>query len=92
VGIYGERQEKRSINRMTLTLAEASKVRIVRIRETQEYDIEVLTIGNDQEAANLARRRFMGMTAAEQAANSVGVSSRSFEVGEDQFDDDELAG
>jgi hypothetical protein len=76
---------------MVLTLSKTSNVRVVRVRETQEYDIEVLTFGSDHETAKLARRKFMGMTVDEQAASSVGVSARRFEVGDDQFDDDELA-
>jgi DNA mismatch endonuclease Vsr len=80
------------INKMTTTLAGTSSIRIVRVRETQEYEIEVPPAANDLDAANLARREFLDMTVEEQAAHSVGVSSRSFEVGEDQFDDDELAG
>jgi len=67
-------------------------VHVVRVRETQEYEVEVATTGNNREAAKLARRRFMGMTVGEQAANSVGITGRSFEAGEEEFDEDELAG
>jgi len=66
-------------------------VQQVRIRETQEYDVEVPTTGDSRMAARLARRRFLGMTVDEQASNSIGVTTRSFEVGEDEFDEDELA-
>jgi hypothetical protein len=65
---------------------------LVRVRETQEYDVEVTTTGNGRDAAKLARRRFLDMTADEQAANSVGITERSFEADEELFDEDELAG
>ena len=67
-------------------------VHMVRVRETQEYDIEVATAGDSLEAARLARRKFLGMTANQQAANSVGVTGRRFEAGEHEFDEDELTG
>jgi hypothetical protein len=67
-------------------------VHIVRVRETQEYDIEVTTAGDSREAARLARRKFLSMTVNEQVANSVGATGRSFEAGEEEFDEDELAG
>jgi hypothetical protein len=66
-------------------------VQVVRIRETQEYDIEVATAGTSLEAAKLARQRFLGMRVDEQAANSIGVTARSFEAGGHEFDEDELA-
>lgn len=65
---------------------------VVRVREMQEYDIEVTTAGSSREAAKLARRRFLGMTVDEQATNSIGVTSRNFGVGEENFDEDDLAG
>jgi hypothetical protein len=65
-------------------------VHVVRVRETQEYDVDVATAGDSQEAARLARRKFLGMTVNQQAANSVGVTARRFEAGEDEFDEDEL--
>ena len=64
---------------------------VVRVRETQEYDIEVATSGDSREAAKLARHRFLDMTVVEQASNSIGVTGRTFAVGEDGFDDDEFA-
>jgi hypothetical protein len=76
------------MERIMVTNAQA--VQQVRIRETQEYDVEVPTAGDSRMAARLARRRFLGMTVEEQAANSIGVTTRSFEVGEDEFDEDEL--
>jgi hypothetical protein len=81
-----------SSDRTRGAVADAAIVRVVRIRETQEYDVEVATSGDGREAAKLARRRFIGMTVVEQASNSIGVTGRTFEVGEDDFDDDELAG
>jgi hypothetical protein len=77
---------------MPLTITDSDVVHVVRVRETQEYDIEVTTAGNSREAARVARRKFLGMTVEEQAANSVGVTGRSFEAGEDEFDEDELTG
>jgi hypothetical protein len=74
-----------------MALKAVSKSVIVRVRETQEYDIEVTTSGDSRDAAKLARSRFTSMTAVEQAENSIGVSGRSFEVGDDGFDEDELA-
>jgi hypothetical protein len=35
---------------------------VVRVRETQEFDVEVATTGDSREAAKLARRNFLGMT------------------------------
>lgn len=66
---------------------------IVRVRETQEYDIEVTatTADGGLNAASQARLKFLGMTVQEQSANSVGVASRAFEVEDEVFDDDELA-
>ena len=77
---------------MARTITAAVVAHWVRVRETQEYDVEVTTIGNSRETAKSARRRFLGMTVDEQAANSVGVTRRSFEVGEEEFDEDDLAG
>ncbi len=78
---------------MTLKDTGAATTRVVRVRETQEYDVEVMAATEDsREVARLARRRFMSMTIDEQSANSVGVAARSFEAGENEFDDDELAG
>jgi len=65
---------------------------VVRVRETQEYDIEVSTLGTSRDAARAARLKFLGMTVVEQASNSIGVAGRTFEIGDDDFDDDELAG
>ncbi len=65
---------------------------VVRVRETQEYDVEVTTAGDSRDAARLARRKFLSMTVDEQAANSVGIIGRSFEAGEEEFDEDELVG
>ncbi len=65
---------------------------VVRVRETQEYDIEVATSGDSRDAAMLARLRFLGMTVVEHASNSIGVTGRTFAVGEDGFDEDEFAG
>ena len=64
---------------------------VVRVREVQEYQVEVITGRSSREAAKLARQRFLSMTADEQAANSIGVTARSFDVGDDEFDEDELA-
>ena len=77
---------------MPITVADTVVAHVVRVREMQEYDIEVTTTGNSREAAKLARRRFLGMTAKEQAANSVGVTGRTFEAGEEEFEEDELTG
>jgi|SRR5580693_6592297 hypothetical protein len=78
---------------MTLKDTGAATTRVVRVRETQQYDVEVMAATEDsREVARLARRRFMDMTIDEQSANSVGVSARSFAAGEDEFDDDELTG
>ena len=65
---------------------------VVRVRETQEYDIEVTTAGDSREAARLARLKFLGMTVNQQAANSVGATGRTFETGESEYDEDELTG
>jgi hypothetical protein len=75
---------------MPLTIPDIATERVVRVRETQEYDIAVMTAGDSREAARLARRKFLGMRVDEQAANSVGVTGRSFEAGEEEFDEDEL--
>lgn len=75
---------------MSPALAKGTITSVVRVREMQEYDIEVITTENDREDARLARRKFLEMTIDEQSANSVGISARTFEAGEDQFDDDEL--
>jgi hypothetical protein len=64
---------------------------VVRVREVQEYEVEVMTGTSSREAAKLGRQRFLRMTADEQCANSIGVTARSFEVGDDEFDEDELA-
>jgi hypothetical protein len=76
---------------MALVHLDAVITHVVRVRETQEYDIEVSTSGTSRDAARAARLKFMGMTVVEQASNSVGVTGRTFETGEDHFDDDELA-
>lgn len=77
---------------MTLTNTDAAIMHVVRVRETQEYEVEIMApTGDSREVARLARRRFMRMTIDEQLANSVGVAARSFEAGENEFDDDELA-
>lgn len=73
-------------------VADTAITHVVRVREIQEYDIEVATSGDSRDAAKLARLRFLGMTVVEQASNSVGVRGRTFEVGEDDFDEDEIAG
>jgi hypothetical protein len=77
---------------MSLTMNDAVVVHVVRVRETQEYDIEVTTTGGSREAARLARRKFLSMTTDEQTANSVGVTGRTFETRGDEFDEDELTG
>lgn len=64
---------------------------VVRVREVQEYELEVTTGGSSREAAKLARQIFLSMTADEQAASSIGVTARSFEVGDEEFDEDGLA-
>lgn len=66
---------------------------VVRVRETQEYDIKVAATAADGalEAARQARLKFLGMTVEEHSTNSVGVTSRVFEVEDEKFDDDELA-
>jgi hypothetical protein len=78
---------------MAVTGTDAAVAIIVRVRETQEYDIEVTasTADGGSEAARQARLKFLGMTVEEQAANSVGVTSRVFEVEDEEFGDDELA-
>jgi len=77
---------------MALTGTEVDIALVVRVRETQEYDIEVTatTADGGLEAARQARLKFMGMTVEEQSANSVGVTSRIFEVEDEEFDEDEL--
>jgi hypothetical protein len=77
--------------RVTVADADTGTVHIVRIRETQEYEVEVTTISSSRVAAQLARRKFLDMTVVEQAATSVGISGRSFEAGDKEFDEDELA-
>jgi hypothetical protein len=74
-----------------MVLAATGATHVVRVRETQEYDIEVSTSGTSRDAARAAGLKFTGMTVVEQASNSVGVTARTFEIGEDDFDDDELA-
>jgi hypothetical protein len=76
---------------MALTATNVAITYLVRVREIQEYDLEVVTVGDSREAAELARRKFLGMTVNEQASNSVGIAERTFEVGENEFDEDELA-
>jgi hypothetical protein len=78
---------------MAVTATDSSAALVVRVRETLEYDIEVAatTTKGGLEAARQARLKFLGMTVEEQSANSVGVTSRVFEVEGDEFDDDELA-
>jgi hypothetical protein len=63
------------------------------VRETQEYDIEVPAgiVGQGLEAVRRARLKFLGMTVEEQSANSVGVTSRIFEIEDEKYDDDGLA-
>jgi hypothetical protein len=76
---------------MVLTATNVAVTYVVRIREIQEYDLEVITAGGSRDAAKLARRRFLSMTVNEQAANSVAITERTFEVEENEFDEDELA-
>jgi hypothetical protein len=78
---------------MAVTATDSPTALVVRLRETQEYDIEVAGTNADGglEAARQARLKFLGMTVGEQSANSVGVTSRVFEVEDKEFDDDELA-
>jgi hypothetical protein len=66
--------------------------RVVRVRETQEYEVEVMTAGGSREAARVARCKFLGMSTARLAANSIGVIGRTFETAEQEYDEDELAG
>jgi hypothetical protein len=66
-------------------------VHVVRVRETQEYNVEVTTDGDSRDAARLARQKFLHMTVDEQATNSIGIVGRSLEAGEDEFDEDDLA-
>ena len=61
---------------------DTSITHVVRVSESQEYDIEVATSGGSRDAAKLARRKFLGMTVVEQASNSIGVTDRTFAVGE----------
>lgn len=76
-----------------IVVADTAVLRVVRIRETQEYDIEVPTraAGAGLGAARQARLKFLDMTVEEQSANSLGVTSRVFKVEDEEFDDDELA-
>jgi hypothetical protein len=76
---------------MVLAATDTRATHVVRVREKQEYDIEVSISGTGRDAARAARLKFMAMTVVEQASNSVGVTGRTFETGEDDFDDDELA-
>ena len=77
---------------MAVTATDSTAALVVRVRETQEYDIEVAaTTCSGLGAARRARLKFLGMTVEEQSANSVGVTSRVFEVEDEEFDDDELA-
>ena len=78
---------------MAVTATDSGAALVVRVRETQEYDIEVAATAADGAlvAARQARLKFLGMTVEEQSANSVGVTSRVFEVEDEEFDDDELA-
>ncbi|MFZ0321350.1 MAG: hypothetical protein WAL56_19665 [Candidatus Sulfotelmatobacter sp.] len=76
---------------MAVTASDVATTIVVRVRETQEYDIEVAaTAAGGLEAARQARLKFLGMTVEEQSANSVGVTSRVFEVEDEGFDDGEL--
>jgi hypothetical protein len=78
---------------MAVKGTDAAVVLVVRVRETQEYDIEVTatTADGGLEVARQARLKFLGMTVVEQSTNSVGVTSRVFEVEDEEFDDDEFA-
>jgi hypothetical protein len=76
---------------MTSNATNTAVAQVVRVRETQEYEVEVVSTGNSRELAKLARQRFLSMTVDEQAANSIGITARSFEVGGNEFDEDELA-
>jgi hypothetical protein len=78
---------------MAVTAMNSGVALVVRVRETQEYDIKVAVTAADGalEAARQARLKFLGMTSEEQSANSVGVTSRVFEVEDEEFDDDEFA-
>ncbi|MFZ0782161.1 MAG: hypothetical protein WAM86_13545 [Candidatus Sulfotelmatobacter sp.] len=75
------------------TAADSHAAIVVRVRETQEYDIEVPAgiVGQGLEAVRRARLKFLGMTVEEQSANSVGVTSRIFEIEDEKYDDDGLA-
>jgi hypothetical protein len=77
---------------MAVTGTDAAVALIVRVRETQEYDIEVTATAAEGglEAARRARLKFLDMTIEEQSANCVGVTSRVFDVEDEEFDDDEL--
>ena len=77
---------------MAMTPTDSAAALVVRLRETQEYDIEVAatTADGGLEAARQARLKFLGMTVEEQSANSVGVTSRVCEVEDEEFGDDEL--
>lgn len=76
-----------------VTAADSTAAIVVRVRETQEYDIEVAAGigGGGLEAVRRARLKFLGMTVEEQSANSVGVTSRIFEIEDEKYDDDEVA-
>ena len=86
-----ERSHFYADERTRLPVVETETVHVVRIRETQEYDLALTTTGGSRATAQLARRRFLDMTVVEQAAISVGVAGRSFEAGDREFDEDELA-
>lgn len=77
---------------MAVRGTDAVAATVVRVRETQVYDVEVTspTADGGLEAARRARLKFLGMTVEEQSANSTGVTSRIFEVEDEEFDDDEL--
>jgi hypothetical protein len=78
---------------MAVIATDSATTLVVRVRETQEYNIEVVATAADGglAAARRARLKFLGMAVGEQFANSVGVTSRIFEVEDEEFDDDELA-
>jgi hypothetical protein len=78
---------------MAVTVTDSATSLVVRVRETREYDIGITatTADGGLEAARQARLKFLGMTVEEQSANSVAVTSRVFEVEDEEFDDDELA-
>lgn len=77
-------------NQWTAADGEDTKAYVVRVRETQEYDVEVRA-RSPRGAAALARESFLKMSVSEQAQNSVGVTDRSFEAVDQLFDEDEFA-